>query len=279
MSLLSNPLRNRKPEPIFSGSAIVFGGSEGIGFAIAQQLAMRGVSVGLVSRSPDKLKLAHDQIIATRASDSVYCITISADVTDAASITSACNTMIEQLDDISLVVNSAGYTLPGYVDVLLPENYIEQWQHNCLGMLHIVQAMLPHFRSRGGGQFVGTASLLGLMGMFGYSAYASSKFALVGLLSSLRAELAPEKIGVTALCPPAVDTPGFIRENAIKPNEVLKAERRAGVLSAEQVALSLLHALPRNPARVIPSHLSRLVFVASRWMPGIVERMLQRPKL
>lgn len=259
----------------FDGAAIIFGGSEGIGLAVAQSLYANGIAVGLVSRNADRLAAA--RAVVTQYDPGGVCVTVCADVTDADSVTDACHRLIAELAEVSLVVSSAGYTLPGYVDALSADQYRDQWQHNCLGFLHVVQAMLPHFRARGGGHFVGTASLLGLMGMFGYSAYASSKFALVGLLHSLRAELAPEHIGVTALCPPAVDTPGFERENLIKPAEVLAAERRAGVQRPEQVAQALLRALPGNPALVLPGFSSRLIHLAWRLAPGLVARQLQRP--
>ena len=265
------------PFPKRHSAALIFGGSEGIGFAIAKALAEQGCRLALLSRDPEKLAPARQTLLAETGVDAGHCLVASVDVTDEAAVKAVCTQLLSQMGDVSLVVSAAGYTLPGYVETLTQDDYQSQWRHNCLGMIHVVQVMLPYFRARGGGQFVGTSSLLGLMGMFGYSAYASSKFALTGYLLSLRAELAPEKIGVTILCPPAVDTPGFAKENLLKPAEVLKAEERAGIAQPAQLARCLLRRLPENPSLVLPTFGARLVYLAYRLMPSLVSRMLEKP--
>lgn len=263
--------------PTRHSAALVFGGSEGIGLSVAEGLLRQGCHVALVARDAVKLAAARQRLLDLTGAQPAHCLIDCADVTEAASVVAACGRLLAAMPDVSLVFNSAGHTLPGYVDTLTAADYEAQWRHNCLGMVQIVNAVLPHLRARGGGQIVGTSSLLGLMGMFGYSGYAASKFALNGYLLALRAELAPEGIGVTVLCPPAVDTPGFARENLIKPAEVLRAEQQAGVAHPAVVAGALLRRLPRNPALVVPTLQARLVYLAYRLVPGLVQAQLARP--
>lgn len=258
-------------------AALVFGGSEGIGLSVAEGLLRQGCRVGLVARDAAKLAAARQHLLDVTGAPPEHCLIDCADVTDAASVVAACTRLLAVMPDVSLVFSSAGQTLPGYVDTLVAADYEAQWRHNCLGMVHVVNAVLPQLRACGGGQIVGTSSLLGLMGMFGYSAYAASKFALNGYLLALRAELAPEGIGVTVLCPPAVDTPGFARENQVKPAEVLRAEMQAGVAPPAVVAEALLRRLRRNPALVVPTLQARLVYLAYRLLPGLVQSQLARP--
>jgi 3-dehydrosphinganine reductase len=256
----------------FDGTALVFGGSEGIGLAVAERMSMRGMAVGIVSRNAGKLEAAKERL-ERHASGAEVALAV-ADATRAPEVDQAVRQLVSTLGAPSLIVNAAGYTLPGYVDDLAASQYLAQYEANCLGVLNVVKAGLPHFRARGRGHFVATASVLGLVGMFGYSAYCASKFALVGLCLSLRAELRAENIAVSVLCPPAVDTPGFARENGIKPAEVLEMERRGGVLRAEDVARKLERALPSKRAIVLPSTGSLALAWAGRFMPELTNRLL-----
>jgi 3-dehydrosphinganine reductase len=119
--------------------------------------------------------------------------------------------------------------------------------------------------------------VLGLFGMFGYSAYAASKHAVVGLASSLRSEYARTPMRITVLCPPSIDTPGFATENKIKPADVLKAELKGGVLKPEAVAAALVRALPKGPALVLPGNEARLPYLINRFAPRLLERLTARP--
>ncbi|WP_164885090.1 SDR family NAD(P)-dependent oxidoreductase [Rubrivivax rivuli] len=261
----------------FDGSALVFGGSEGMGLAVARRLRARGMPVGLVARRSAPLQAAQQRLLADIPSLSTLAVA-PADVTRPAEVQAAVQLLLQAVGPPSLVVNCAGYTQPGYVDALAPEQYAAQLHVHAMGMLHVVQACLPAFRAQGRGHFVATASVLGLTGMFGYSAYAASKFAMVGLCLSLRAELRRENIRVSLLCPPAVDTPGFAQENRIKPAQVLAVERRGGVMSADDVARRLERALPGNPLWVLPSWSARCVGLGQRIAPEWMNRMLSRPR-
>src|SRR5262249_3979763 len=111
----------------------------------------------------------------------------------------------------------------------------------------------------------------------GYSAYAASKHAVVGLVTSLRSEYAQTPMRVSVLCPPSIDTPGFATENKIKPAEVLKAELKGGVLKPEAVADALIRALPKGPAVVLPGNEARLPYLINRFAPRLLERLTARP--
>src|SRR6185503_5941588 len=102
---------------------------------------------------------------------------------------------------------------------------------NLAGCWHMIQALLPHMKARGG-YIVNTASLAGLIGVSGYSDYCASKFALVGYSEALRAELKLVGIEVSVLCPPDTDTPGFATENRTKPEETKAISASARLMSA-----------------------------------------------
>lgn len=83
------------------------------------------------------------------------------------------------------------------------------------GVWNSISTLLPHMRQRGG-YIVNVSSVLGFMGVFGYSDYCPSKFAILGLSEVLKSELKRYGIGISVLCPPDTDTPGFQVENQTK---------------------------------------------------------------
>src|SRR5438477_366286 len=83
------------------------------------------------------------------------------------------------------------------------------------------------------------ASLAGLIGVFGYTDYCASKFAIVGFSEALRSELKPHGIMVSVLCPPDVDTPGFAVENTTKPPETVAISEGAKPMTPDEVAAEL----------------------------------------
>lgn len=95
-------------------------------------------------------------------------------------------------------------------------------------------------RQLGLGRIVLVSSQAGQVGVFGYTSYCSTKFALKGLAESLQMELARDNIYVTVAYPPDTDTPGFAEENKTKPLETQLINETSGVLSAEEVARKII---------------------------------------
>jgi 3-dehydrosphinganine reductase len=95
-------------------------------------------------------------------------------------------------------------------------------------------------RQHGSGRIVLVSSQAGQVGVFGYTSYCATKFALKGLAESLQMELARDNIYVTVAYPPDTDTPGFAEENKTKPIETQLINETSGVLSAEEVAKKII---------------------------------------
>lgn len=111
---------------------------------------------------------------------------------------------------------------------------------NYLGSVYCTQACLPFMLRRGSGRIVFVSSQAGQLGVFGYTSYCSTKFALKGLAESLQMELARENIYITLVFPPDTDTPGFKEENKSKPKETQMINETSGLLSADQVARKII---------------------------------------
>jgi 3-dehydrosphinganine reductase len=251
--------------------AFVFGGSEGIGLAVAARLVARGADVVVLSRSQAKLDAALG-LLGPRASAR------SVDVTSATAVQAAVEALVADGGVPDLVVTTAGYARPGYLEDLPGDDVTGMVATNLLGTINVCRAVLPHLRAAGGGTIVTTSSMAGLAGVFGYTVYSATKFGVIGFSEALRREVRPYGIRVKVLCPPNTLTPGFEEENRHKPAEVLAAEESVSTLTADEVADALVRALPRRRGfLVVPGRDSRLAAVAIRHLPAVVDRALRRP--
>lgn len=153
---------------------------------------------------------------------------------------SSCERLLAQAEEkqgpVFLLICCAGSCVPGYFDKLDPETFESQMRSNYLSAVYPVQVAFKRMKVRRRGHIVLTSSIGGLLGVFGYSAYSPSKFAVRGLAEVLYQECLPYDIGVSLVCPPDTKTPGFDEENKRKPIETQILSQGAGLFSAEQVA-------------------------------------------
>lgn len=120
------------------------------------------------------------------------------------------------------------------------------------------------------------ASFAGLLGVYGYTAYAPTKFAVRGLAETLRSELAPHGIHVGAVYPTDVDTPMLAGEEPLKPPETRVLSGSAATLSAEQVADAILRGVARRRSRILCDRRSALLAAVAGVAPGMTSRIVDR---
>ncbi len=252
------------------------GGSSGIGLAAAKRFAALGADVAIFARRADVLADAAAQIERHRYSDQQRVVATPLDVGDAAAVRRVLAAAIEQLGAPEILINCAGRAVPQYFERIDAAQLDETLRINLGGAWHATQAVLPHMRERGSGAIVNVSSLAGLIGLFGYTDYAASKFALVGFSEALRNEVARDGIRVSVLCPPDTKTPGFDEENKGKPPETKAASAGASVLDVETVADALLDGIERGRFLIIPGKEARFAARMKRFLPGLLMRVLDR---
>ena len=185
--------------------AIVTGASSGIGRALAFELTRRGWWLGLCARRGDVLEQLRGELEAGTPGARVETATL--DVTDTAAVREAIPHLAGRFGKADLLIANAGVggeRFAGDERFAVDENIIRT---NVLGAMATVDAGVKLFRASGGGHIVGVSSVAGFRGLPGHAAYSASKAALTVYLEAVRAEVEPDGITVTTLCPGYIDTP------------------------------------------------------------------------
>jgi 3-dehydrosphinganine reductase len=248
------------------------GGSSGIGLAIAREFARAGCHIHIAARRGDALDRAIAKLEALRTDASQGFSAHSCDISVRAEVASLFSTLRAQGWSPSIVVNSAGVTRAGYFQQVPTEDFARVMQVNYFGTLYVLKEAVPEMLAAGEGCILNVSSIAGLLGVFGFSPYCAAKFAVCGLTQTLRSELKPHGIQVSLLCPPDTDTP-MLRADADNPPETKALSKTGGVLTPEQVARAAIHGLRRRKAIIVPGLEGKLVTVAQRFAPGLVERV------
>ncbi|MFE2046496.1 SDR family NAD(P)-dependent oxidoreductase [Streptomyces sp. NPDC059477] len=173
--------------------AVVTGAGSGIGARIAQELHAHGWQVAGIDRQPvigDHLALS-----------------LVADVSDAEKVRQAVGLVHRELGPIEGLVTAAGHYAITPVEAITPDEWQRMLRVHLGGLFNAARAAVPSMIERGGGSIVAISSELAIGGGDGEAHYAAAKGAIIGLVRSLAAELAPQNIRVNSVAPGPTDTP------------------------------------------------------------------------
>ncbi len=257
--------------------AIVTGGSNGIGTAIARLLARNGANVFLIARTQEPLRLASEETRQEARNASQRFGFFSADVSDQSAVQNAVGAAEAECGPVAVLVNSAGFHRTGYVEKLPMSDIEDEVRVNYLGTVYMVKQVLPGMIERREGWIQNVSSLAGLKGIFGYAGYSGSKFAVMGFSEAIRSELRPYGISVSALCPPDVDVEKL--EHYVEreqPLENVRVSEGAKALQPEDVARAAIAGMERGSFIIIPGSSGRMLHLVNRLAPWAVDRFLNR---
>ena len=252
----------------FRGKGVVItGGSSGIGLAFAKKTAELGANVVLVARRREPLEAARREITSVAPSSRVTLVEL--DVANDGDVETKMAKLASE-QSIDMLINNAGVARPGRFLELPRDEFRKQMDVNFFGAVNMARELVPHLVSKGGGHVLNVSSLAGVIGIYGYTAYAPTKFALSGFSQVLRAELRPLGVKVSVVLPPDTDTPQLAFENKYKPAETKAIAGTVKTLSAESVAMSMVRGMAAGDFEIYCDVASRMSGLAQGLVPGVV---------
>ncbi|HEX8675940.1 MAG TPA: glucose 1-dehydrogenase [Segetibacter sp.] len=179
-------------------SAIVTGGSKGLGLAMAAGLASAGANIMLVNRNAGEGISAAGQLSRDFG---IKAISFPADINSQEQTETMATAAMEAFGKIDILINSAGINIRGAIDEVSQEDFNKVMQVNVNGTWLCCRAVTRYMKKNGSGCIINLASTLGLVGLANRTPYAASKGAVVQMTRALALELAPFNIKVNAICP------------------------------------------------------------------------------
>jgi short-subunit dehydrogenase len=174
------------------------------------------------------------------------------------------------------LLNAAGQATPRKFEEVTYGQFDETMHINLYGTRNTVAALLPAMKSRPNAAVVNISSIAGFIGVFGYTDYNASKFAVLGFSEALRSEMRNCGIEVFVLCPPDTDTPGLTIENQTKPPETKAVTAGVGLMKPEAVAAAMIRGMEKGRFITVPGFEGKFSVLAQRLIPGFVRWTLDR---
>jgi len=254
--------------------SIVTGAASGIGRAIAAELVARGSHVVVADLDAAGAVRAADELGPSASAATL-------DVADAAAVTALVRSVAAEHGRLDVMVNNAGVAIGGLLEELDERHWAKALDVNLRGVVNGVTAAYEVMRPQGSGHILNTASLAGLIPAPAMLPYTTTKHAVVGLSTALRAEAASQGVQVSVLCPGFVDTP-LLDDVYAAPDSFGGSSVRARVrllqpkfLTAEQTAKRAVDGLAANKAVIPVGFLAHAMWRLLRYAPPVARAVIQ----
>ncbi|TVS15858.1 MAG: SDR family NAD(P)-dependent oxidoreductase [Gammaproteobacteria bacterium] len=268
--------------PFAGRVALVTGGASGIGAALGAALVAAGARV-LLADIDHAGACDHAGVLAHSGSGSGTASAVSLDVTDRAAFAEVVANVVQEQGRLDYLFNNAGIAVIGNTLDMAPSDWDRLLDVNLRGVVHGIEAAYPvmvaqpeqaGFR----GHIVNTASLAGLVPVPGFTGYAMTKHAVVGLSVSLREEARRYGVRVSAVCPSVIGTPMADTAQVLGHEELLvdRTGRPSWLPNANYCARKALAGVRRNKALIPVTASAHIGWRLYRLWPGLLRPVTRR---
>jgi 3-dehydrosphinganine reductase len=258
-------------------TALVTGGSSGLGFVLAEQLGKAGYRVIVVARNKTKIEEARQ----TLEKSGIEAIGVSCDVVDEIGLDQLVDLVKSRYGKIDFLVLNAGMVSPGaFADFKDTHALKQDIEVDLWGTILSAYKLLPLLQR--GSKILMISSGFGLMGAAGYTMYCAAKAGMINFAESLRRELLNKGINVYVACPGDMDTPQFYEEIRTSP-DWMKAGSPRKLMKAEVVAAKILKQCKGSMKfLIIPSADVKLLVLVGKLVPRkfrdfLLDKMFPKP--
>lgn len=244
----------------------ITGAGSGMGLLAARKLAALGARLALFERQLQAATLA--AVEAERPTPGAPFRQYRLDVAERAQVLETMARAAAEVGPPDIVINMAGIGGVGEFADMPFERFDRMIQTNLYGSRHVCEAVLPLLRP--GASIVLAGSMAGMVPVYGYTAYGTSKFAVLGFAQCLRYELKPRGIAVTCFCPGEVATPGLAKERQATHPATTALKKLGGTMAAEDAVNALLHGIARRRFMITPGWKTSFTYWALRLTPMVL---------
>jgi len=254
----------------FDGTVtVITGASSGIGRSAAVKAVERGARVALTDVNADGLA----EVVGSLPNGSVV-HHAAFDITDQTAVAAFADAVHAQVEAVDVLLNVAGISTWGRIQDLEAKHWRDCVEIDLMGPIHMMSAFVPKMIERGrGGHIANVSSAAGLFGLPLHAPYSAAKFGLRGVSEVLRFDLANHDIGVSLVCPGAVDTPlvgtvnivGIDRDDPRVSKTIKQFQRHA--VSPDSAAESMLRGVEKGRSMIFTSNDIRFGWYGQRYVP------------
>ncbi len=251
---------------------VITGAGAGLGREFALALAGKGCRIGItdidLERAAETLRLVEERGGKGEA--------MRVDVTDPSAVEAMAVHFFDAWGGVDLLVNNAGVVSAGRVGDIPLEDWHWQYDVNFWGVIHGCHFFIPRMKEQGSGHILNVASNFGFLCYLEIAPYNSTKAAVIAVSETLRTELAPAGIGVTALCPMWVRTNLLetLRYTDDFESELAHTAFANARLGADKVAAAGLRAVEKNRLYCLPHPVGHIYWILKRFQPELFYRVM-----
>ena len=253
----------------------ITGGSSGIGLSLAIRYAQNGDDVILLARNQDKLDEAAGLCRAQTLSASQLIAGVSLDISEFDTLQLKMNAITDEYGLPDLLILSAGIAGNKTFLDMDSDEFDKIMALNFSASREMARCVLPAMLQRDSGQIAFISSMVGLMGVYGYSAYCASKYAVTGFVKALQQELYGTGVCATLVCPSEVATPMIAAEAGTALPQTRLLKDLGGTLSPEKAADIIFRGIKNKKSMVLTGFVAHVFDFTNRVFPWVYRKITQ----